>query len=118
MTKRRIVIKGGEICGFHDEVSFEGLELESHSQERVSRIVPINLLLRGAFYLIRGLCSDQSKLAAWTRGWGCQWQVVIDGEVDGPFSDRAKAIEFEKEKIYNQGKLSAGAQCAPGGTDV
>lgn len=105
MSKKRIVIKNGEVCGFADEVSFKGLDVQEYSKQRVSRIVPTSFPLMVAFYVIRGLCSDESKMAAWTRRWGCQWKVVIDGESFGPFDNRADAISFEKEKIYNQGKF-------------
>ncbi|HCG2921387.1 hypothetical protein ACV1DG_22960 [Aeromonas hydrophila] len=105
MSKKRIVIKGGEVCGFADEVSFLGLDVQAFSQQRVSRIVPTSFLLMAAFLVIRKMCPDKSKLAAWTRRWGCEWKVLIDGETYGPFQDRAEAIAFEKEKIYQQGKL-------------
>ncbi|HFZ8522914.1 hypothetical protein ACSZNZ_17845 [Aeromonas caviae] len=105
MSKKRIVIKGGEVCGFADEVSFLGLDVQAFSQQRVSRIVPTSFLLMAAFLVIRKMCPDKSKLAAWTRRWGCKWKVLIDGETYGPFQCRAAAIEFEKEKIYQQGKL-------------
>ena len=105
MTKRRIVIGNGSITGFHDEVSFDGLELSKYEKKRVSRIVPRNTLARIAFILLRLVVNDTSSIAAWTRTWPCNWIVVIDQETFGPFSDRIKAIEFEKEKIYLQGKL-------------
>ncbi|AKJ36878.1 hypothetical protein U876_23830 [Aeromonas hydrophila NJ-35] len=105
MSKKRIVIKGGEVCGFVDEVSFRGLDVQVFSQQRVSRIVPTSWLLMSAFLVIRKLCSDDSKLAAWTRRWGCEWKVLIDGKTYGPFQSRSAAILFEKDKIYQQGKL-------------
>lgn len=105
MGKKRIVIKSGEVCGFADEVSFKGLDVQECSKQRVSRIVPTNVVLMVAFYIVRGLCSDDSKLAAWTRLWPCQWKVVIDRRSFGPFESRADAIAFEKEEIYSQGKF-------------
>lgn len=107
MSKKRIVIKNGEIFGFADEVSFKGLDVKACSKKRVSRIVPTNGLLMVAFYVIRGLCSDESKVAAWTRVWRCQWKVLIDGKSYGPFSSRSDAIAFEKDEIYKQGKFFA-----------
>ena len=107
MSKKRIVIKNGEVCGFADEVSFKGLDVQEYSKKRVSRIVPTNGFLMVAFYVIRGLCSDESKIAAWTRVWRCQWKVLIDGKSYGPFSSRADAIAFEKDEIYKQGKFFA-----------
>ncbi|MCQ9090675.1 hypothetical protein [Vibrio alginolyticus] len=105
MTKKRIVIKQGEVIGFADEVSFEGLTLEIYDKKRVSKIVPTNFFLMLAFYALRLVCSDNSKLAGWTRVWRCSWKVVIDGEEFGPFQKRIDAINFEKDKIYEQGKL-------------
>lgn len=102
MSKKRIVIKNGEVCGFADEVSFKGLEVQEYSKTRVSRIVPTSGILMIAFYVIRGLCSDESKIAAWTRVWRCQWKVLIDGKSYGPFSSRADAISFEKDEITNK----------------
>ena len=83
MSKKRIVIKNGEVCGFANEVSFKGLDVQGYSKKRVSRIVPTNGFLMIAFYVIRGLCSDESKVAAWTRVWRCQWKVLIDGKEIG-----------------------------------
>ncbi|EHY9845546.1 MULTISPECIES: hypothetical protein [Vibrio] len=105
MTKKRIVIKQGEVIGFADEVSFEGLTLESYDKKRVSRIVPTNYWLMLLFCALRAICTDESKLAKWTREWSCNWKVIIDDEQFGPFKDRSIAIDFEKEKIYGQGKL-------------
>lgn len=103
--RKRIVIKGNQVSGFADEVSFDGLDLDQVEQRRVSRIVPIRLLLRAAFYLLRALVPDDSRLAAWTRRWRCQWQVVIDGETFGPYTSRDDAIAFEKQEIYRQGTV-------------
>jgi hypothetical protein len=49
-----------------------------------------------------GLCSDESKVAAWTRVWRCQWKVLIDGKSYGPFSSRSDAIAFEEERSTNK----------------
>lgn len=110
MRKKRITIKNGEVLGFADEVSFKGLDVQQYSKKRVSRIVPTNGLLMIAFYIIRALWSNESKIAAWTRTWPCQWKVLIDGKDYGPFSSRIDAIAFEKEEIYKQGKLFTGCR--------
>ena len=106
MVAKRIIIKNGVVSGFADEVSFEGVQLLDYQKKRVSRIVPVSLTLRLAFYFIRTIFSDESFMAAWTRGWQCSWLVLIDKEKYGPFKSRGKAIQFEKQKIYAQGKLS------------
>lgn len=105
MTKKRIVISRGQVSGFADDISFDGLEVSEYRKTRVSRVVPTEAVARLLFDTVRACCSDQSSMAAWTRGWKCQWRVVIDGECYGPFADRPAAIAFEKELIYQQGKL-------------
>lgn len=105
MSKKRIIIKNGVVCGFADEISFKGLEVQKHCKIRVSRIVPTSFFLMIAFYAVRGICSDESRLAAWTRVWRCQWKVLIDGNSYGPFESREDAITFEKDEIYKQGKF-------------
>lgn len=104
MTKR-IVIKDGQICGFADEVIVDGVIFEQTEKTRVSHIVPENWLLRVAFVALRAVVRDESRAAGWTRKWGCLWIVRIERETFGPFVDRADAIKFEKQKIYEQGKL-------------
>jgi hypothetical protein len=102
---KRIVISGGVVSGFADEVSFDGLEVEQFEKKRVSHVVPENYFLRTLFVSLRAIVSDESTVASWTRTWGCNWVVLIDGEQYGPFVGRDEAISFEKEKIYQQGKL-------------
>jgi len=108
MNKRRIVIKHGEVCGFADELSFDSknMTLTEYEKVRVSRIVPLNIALKMAFIALRLITPDNSKIAAWTRLWKCQWNVLIDDQKYGPFNKRVNAIAFEKEKIYQQGKLN------------
>ncbi len=103
--KKRIVISGGVVSGFSDEVSFDGLEVEQFEKKRVSHVVPGNLILRALFLSLRAIVRDESTAASWTRAWGCNWIVHIDEEKYGPFVDRDEAISFEKEKIYQQGRL-------------
>lgn len=109
---KRIVINGGVVSGFADEVSFDGLEVEQFEKKRVSHVVPENNILRALFVSIRAVVTDESMAASWTRTWGCNWIVLIDGEKYGPFKGRDEAISFEKEKIYQQGKL--GCQSSTG----
>ena len=100
MNARRIVIKSGQVCGFADEVAIDGVRIETVTKTRVSHVWPANIALRAIFIALRAVVRDESKVAGWTRTWGCIWKVVI-----GPFSDRSEAIRFEKQKIYEQGKL-------------
>ncbi|WP_029523510.1 hypothetical protein [Persephonella sp. KM09-Lau-8] len=90
--------KDGTIKGFADEVP-NFISVKEIERKRVSRIVPKNLPLRIAFVIIRSLVSDNSKIANWTRNWKCNWIVVIGKKQYGPFKNRTKAIEFEKEII-------------------
>jgi hypothetical protein len=108
MSKRRITIRAGEVCGFADEVSFEGLKVSEFKKKRVSTVLPLPVLKRAYFCFLRALVNDNSALAGWTRTWKCKWVVCIDGSKYGPFTDRAEAIRFEKDKIYEQGKLFTG----------
>lgn len=104
--KRRIVISGGTVTGFADEVNFSGLVVTDYDKQRVSRVLPVGRWQRACFMLIRGLVPDDSRAASWTRRWTCKWVVLIDKRTHGPFDSRAAAILFEKDFIYRQGKLN------------
>lgn len=105
MAKKRLVIRGGEVIGFEDEVSFKGLKLTAFEKKRVSHVVPALGVLRIMFNAIRSVTSDASWIAEWTRKWSCDWLVIVDGDAYGPFAQRNDAIRFEKDLIYGQGKL-------------
>lgn len=113
--KRRIVIRNGTVTGFADEVNFAGLTITGFDKKRVSRVLPAGRFQRACFLVLRAVVSDESKAAAWTRLWRCQWNVQIDKETHGPFASRSAAILFEKEFIYRQGKLGCSVQF--GGSD-
>lgn len=105
---KRIHIKGGVVTGFHDEVSFDGLEVSYIEKTRVSRIVPVAIIKRIVFYLIRSVVSDSSRIAGWTRRWEGPWQVHIGNDRTGvnrhgPFMDRSEAIVYEKRVIHEMG---------------
>jgi hypothetical protein len=44
---------------------------------RASHVEPYEFLPRLAFSVIRMLVSDDSKIAEWTRTWGCRWRVNL-----------------------------------------
>ena len=69
----------------------------SATKRRASSIEPANVALRAAFHAVRACCLDDSRLAAWTRTWACQWRVRIHGGpvLAGTFTDRAEAIRAE-----------------------
>lgn len=101
---QRIIIKNGCAAGFADELRLPLIDAE---KQRVSVIVPRNLVLRVLFVVLRALVSDESRIAEWTRHWDCDWDVVIDGEHHGPFADRQEAVRFEKDLIQASGKIEA-----------
>ena len=78
MNARRIVIKSGQVCGFADEVAIDGVRIETVTKTRVSHVWPANIALRAIFIALRAVVRDESKVAGWTRTWGCIWKVVID----------------------------------------
>jgi hypothetical protein len=104
--QKRIAIKDGVVTGFADEVSFEGLEVELSTKTRVSHILPKSLGARLFFMVLRVLFGETGRVAQWTREWGCDWLVFIDGCRFGPYSDRQAAIDFEKQEIYRLGKIT------------
>lgn len=105
MTKKRLVIRDGVVTGFADEVSFDGLDVAKVDKQRVSHVLPASFVKRVLFVVLRLLVGEQGRVANWTRQWSGDWLVVIDRHHYGPFTSRAQAINFEKNKIYTQGKL-------------
>lgn len=68
------------------------------SKRRASHVEPCNGALRAAFRLIRRHVADESRIAAWTRRWCCNWRVDLglsNGPILAPFSDRSAAIAVE-----------------------
>lgn len=104
-ASKRIVIKNGEVVSFDGDVSFDGMTVHKLTKKRVSHIIPTNRVKALAFLLIRSMCSDDSKAAEWTRGWVCDWTVIIDKKRYPGFQCRQEAITFEKDLIWEQNKL-------------
>jgi hypothetical protein len=66
------------------------------THRRASHVEPVNPAFRVLFHFVRSRCTDDSKLAAWTRKWPCRWRArIFDGPVLGPFSRRSDAIGAE-----------------------
>ena len=63
-----------ETCGVSDLVS--GPEIR---RTRASRIVPVSVPKRIAFYLIRVICGERGRAAEWTRSWKGPWVCHILG---------------------------------------
>lgn len=70
------------------------------TSKRASRIVPVNLVKRIAFKVIRLCVSDTSRVAAWTRTWSGGWicTILSSGETFCN-SSRSKCIEWEIERL-------------------
>lgn len=72
---------------------------ERTARRRASHIEPCRPALRLAFRILRACCSDNSRIADWTRTWPCHWRVNMR-PVGGPvfpyrFGNRSLAIAFE-----------------------
>jgi hypothetical protein len=79
--------------------------LEGAVVRRASHVEPNNFVLRLCFRVVRALCSDASRIAAWTRTWGCMWRVNMSpvgaGILPAQFSNRLAAIDAEVEALNN-----------------
>lgn len=67
---------------------------------RASHVEPSNTLLRVLFVSLRGIVSDSSCIAEWTRTWKCSWRVnlsPVNGPIFDGFINRLEAIDFEIE---------------------
>ena len=70
----------------------------SESRRRASHVLPERWLQRQAFRLVRAIVSDESRAAAWTRGWSGRWLADLSpsgGPTLGPFDERSQAIGAE-----------------------
>jgi hypothetical protein len=81
------------------------LSIGEITTKRGSHVVPDKFWLRLAFRIIRFCVRDTSRLAAWTRTWGCLWRVDTS-PVGGPilpdrYISRENAIAAEI-KFLNQ----------------
>ena len=73
---------------------------------RASHVIPQNWLLRLAFRILRTCVPDDSRCAAWTRRWPCQWLAdlrISAGPVLGPFGIRQQAIAAEIDWLTQHG---------------
>ncbi len=81
------------------------LNLTDSPSYRASHVIPVNLVLRLAFNVMRALVSDDSRVAAWSRTWGCMWKVDMSpvgaGILPVYFSNRLAAIDAEVEALNN-----------------
>ncbi len=64
---------------------------------RASNIFPQKPMLRAAFRILRAVFGDDGRVAAWTRGWRCVWEVwIVDGPVIGPYRSHESAVFGER----------------------
>jgi len=81
------------------------LHLTDSPSSRASHVYPVNAGLRLVFRVVRGLVSDDSRIAAWSRTWPCMWQVDLSpvggGILPVHFSNRLTAIDAEVEALNN-----------------
>lgn len=72
---------------------------DTSTVKRASNVEPVNVLLRGAFYMLRFAFGEYGTVGEFTRVWPCAWRVNLS-PVDGPilpelYSNRGEAIEAE-----------------------
>ncbi len=78
------------------------LPLGKVKRRRLSRIVPLSLWKRIAFFALRRVCGEQGRVAAFTRKWNCEWEVRLIGR-PGTFRsmDRSACVAWEMEAFNN-----------------
>jgi hypothetical protein len=117
-TERKVVTvtidESGDMVYLNTPESDIFMELGERITTRASHVEPYELLPRLLFMAIRYFVHDDSKLAAWTRGWKCPWRVNLS-PIDGPilrgydyygdwvlsWDNRQDAIGAEIEAVNN-----------------
>jgi len=94
MTRHTVIVENdGTVKGISSPVT-QALGLRD--KRRVSRIEPVNKMLRWLFYFVRNRFSDDSTAAKFTRKWPCLWQArIFNGPTMGPFASRQSALMAE-----------------------
>ena len=86
-TERRVVTvtidESGDMVFLNSPEHDIFLELGETVTRRASHVEPYALIPRLLFTAIRYFVHDDSRIAAWTRGWECGWQVNTS-PVGGP----------------------------------
>ncbi len=68
------------------------------TRRRASHVVPVPRIERALFVALRSIVRDDSRAAAWTRRWSCDWMVDLalsGGPVLTGFKKRTDAIAAE-----------------------
>ena len=86
-TERKVVTvtidESGDLVFLRTPESDIFLELGETITCRASHVEPYSLLPRLAFTALRYFVPDDSRIAAWTRGWDCSWRVNLS-PIGGP----------------------------------
>lgn len=103
MNELTITIKEDGTIRFlhHDELGSLA-QLGTTTTKRASQVHPRAKSLRFAFYALRFVFGENSRVGNWTRRWKCLWMVdlaISGGPAFGPFKDRADAIKAEEAWI-------------------
>lgn len=76
--KRIITLSNNGTVEWFDECPIM-LDCDVIHTRRASHIVPLNMIKRAAFRLLRLVFGDRSAAASWTRSWRGPWLVRIVG---------------------------------------
>lgn len=89
-------LPGGEVEVIGEPVMVLGVG----QQRRASHILPVNLVKRAAFVLLRLVFGERGKVAAWTRNWVGPWVCVIlaTGQTK-TYQSRRALLDWEREVL-------------------
>ncbi len=73
----KIKIRNDGMIEFLGDTCPLDLPLENPVRRRASTIRPVRFIKRMAFRILRTVCGDTGRAAAFTRTWGGPWRVVI-----------------------------------------
>lgn len=80
------------------------IPVEKQSRRRFSEIVPVALLPRILFRLLRLLFGERGKVAAWTRTWCVMWRAkILIGKHKGKWMEHAfreVLLQWEREIFF------------------
>lgn len=92
------VLPDGSVQGLGNPLNLPG----KLTSKRFSIIVPTRIPWRVAFVLLRCLCGDTGRVAAWTRGWPCHWTcVVLRTGRTARCNDRQSLVYWEHEEYFS-----------------
>ena len=78
-TPERIVIvtidEDGQMTYIATDSADVFMDLGTTITRRASHVEPATFWPRVAFHILRWFVTDKSRVAAWTRIWGCNWRI-------------------------------------------